>query len=494
MPMNHSGDLMQALVAKLYSILTGDDDAIKTPRNKFVSWFLPGVPFDTGDFKYCAKGFVGETAEEIQELYHQAFVLSKLFDYIPDVSNQFVTDQMQQTMYAGTQDTISSVYNDVLKYSRVVHKDLSDKEKEKLQKFRDLLTIEVEEVDILTDEKKKVSKPGKLTVAYNDFMNRYFEAVNQYQNLKIDAMAASGDSPEAKRRVLDFTNKGPNYIIRLNSAWADWGAMGYRDEYNTITAYINQVTQRNLVLYKADLENKFRSAKLSSPTDGAFYYTTVLPGHFATSAGWTRFTFIEQDGETHYKKKTSEVKVDASLNFGLFSVGPSGGGSKIKVNEDAKSENFSAEFEFTQVPICRPWFEPGFFSMRSWTLDDNWNLSYDNKPVSEKDQDGKRFGRLVAYPVSALFVRNVRLTSSNMSQHADYVKTSIQAGGSVGYGPFRLGGSYKSGKEERNTNFHMDADTLSIDGMQLVGFINNYIPKCPNLHPDIKPEDLVGGD
>ena len=85
MPMNHGPDLMQALVAKLYSIVTGDDEAIKVPRNKFVSWFLPGVPFEPADFRFCAKGFIANTAEEINENYHQAFVLSKLFENRPEL-------------------------------------------------------------------------------------------------------------------------------------------------------------------------------------------------------------------------------------------------------------------------------------------------------------------------------------------------------------------------------------------------------------------------
>lgn len=490
MPMEHSGDLMQSLVAKLYEILTGDDNNITTPRNKYVSWFLPGVPFDPRDFRYCVQGFTGDTAEEIQELYHQAFVISKLFDYIPDVSDEFVTDAMQQTLYAGTQDTISSVYNDILNYSRVLSKQLSDKEKERLQRYRDLLTVTVEEEDILTGEKKTVTKPGKLTIAYTDKMNEYIEAADRYMNLKIDAMAASGSDPESKKRVYDYTNKEQFFRNRLNAAEMAWVAQGYKNEYETINAYINQVGKSNLVLYKQDLLRKLPLAQLNSPSDGSFYYTTLLPGNFAASTGWTRFSFNEMDAEAHSKKKTNKWGASAGANFGLFSIGAKAGGSKLAQSQDQKSENFGAEFEFTQVPICRPWFEPGFFWMRSWTLDDAWKLSYD-KEVS--DGTDKPSGRLVAYPVSALFVRKVKMTSSSWSRHSDFLKKSIQGGGSVGYGPFRIGGSYSSGSEERNSNFHLDGDTLSIDGMQLIGFINNLVPKCPNLNPQIKPEDLVGG-
>ena len=128
MPMEHQGDLMQALVAKLYATVTGNDPAIKIPRNKYVSWYLPGIPFAPADFRYCANGFTGNSAEEVQNAFHQAFVVSSLFDQIPDMSTGFVTPEMQQTVFAGTGDRISSVYNDVLKYSRVVSKPLSKQE------------------------------------------------------------------------------------------------------------------------------------------------------------------------------------------------------------------------------------------------------------------------------------------------------------------------------------------------------------------------------
>jgi hypothetical protein len=61
------------------------------------------------------------------------------------------------------------------------------------------------------------------------------------------------------------------------------------------------------VLYKQDLQNKLNAAVQTSPSDGGsdFYYTTLIPGNFAASPGWTRFSFYEGDYETHYSKETS---------------------------------------------------------------------------------------------------------------------------------------------------------------------------------------------
>ena len=107
MPKDHFTDLMQAMMAKLYGTITGNDGNMRIPRDKFVSWLLHGIPFQPEDFQFCSKGLIGNTAEETQDLQHQAFVLSKLFDYIPDVNDPFMDSKMQQTVFASTQDSIS---------------------------------------------------------------------------------------------------------------------------------------------------------------------------------------------------------------------------------------------------------------------------------------------------------------------------------------------------------------------------------------------------
>lgn len=129
--------------------------------------------------------------------------------------------------------------------------------------------------------------------------------------------------------------------------------------------------------------------------------------------------------------------------------------------------------------------------MRGWDLDKLWDLNYQDKVSDGSD---KPVGRLIAYPVQALFVRNVFFTFSEWENHAKYIQQQIQAGGSVGWGPFSLGGSYSHGSEKRDTQFHTEGGGITIPGLQLIGFINNLVPKCPNLHPDIKPEQLVGGE
>ena len=493
MAKDHSADLMQALVAKLYGTITGNDGNIKMPRNKFVTWMLPGIPFVPEDFLYCAKGLIGDTAEATMALQHQAFVASKLFDYIPDVNDEFVSNTMQQTIFTTTQDSISSVYRDVLKYSRVVDLGLNDAEKQKIQKFRDLLTVTKEVENLVTGEKTQVTEPGPVTLAYTAKMNDYIDAADDYMNLLIDAQSAKGNAPEAIRRVAAWTNKSKFIRSKMDAAMMAWVSQGYKNEYEEMNAYIDQVTQKSMVLYKQDLQKKFDSGLLTSTMEGQagdFYYTTLLPGNFATSPGWTKFSYYEGDYDTHFNKSTSQWSAGGAASFGLFSIGGRGSGSKVEISTNQKATNFSAALEFTQIPICRPWFDPGFFFMRAWTLDKLWDLNFDKK-VSHGAE--KPVGRLVAYPITALFARNVVFTFSEWDSQTQYVNKQIQGGGAVGWGPFFVGGTYSHGSAQRDGHFHNEGGSFTIPGMQLIGFINNIIPKSPNPNPEIKPEQYVGG-
>ncbi len=491
MPQDNSADLMKAMIAKLYSTITGNDGNIKIPRNKYVTWFMPGMPFLPQDFLFCSKGLIGTTAESTAQQYHNAFALSKLFDFVPDVSHPFVDDKMLQAVMTTTQDSISSVYRDVLKYSKVVNLEISEKEQAKIKKYRDLMTITKQVEDIITEEMKEMSEPGPITIAYTAKMNDYLDAADEYMDLLIDAQSAKGSDPEAIRRVAAFANKSKFMRKRLEAAEMSWISAGYKNEFEQMNAYINQITQRSMVLYKEDLLRKFEAARLTSPLDGAsdFYYTTLLPGNFASSPGWTKFTFYTGDFASHYEKATSTWGASGGVNFGLFSVGASASGSKVEVNQNQKASKFYAELEFTQVPICRPWFDPGFFSMRGWTLDELWKTNYGAKKVS----DGKPApnGRLVAYPVTALFVRNVVFKFDEADSQLKYINSQIKAGASVGYGPFHVGGSYSHGKEKRDIAEHKEGGEIRIDGMQLIGFVNNMVPNSPDTNPALKPEQFV---
>ena len=144
-------------------------------------------------------------------------------------------------------------------------------------------------------------------------------------------------------------------------------------------------------------------------------------------------------------------------------------------------------------------------------------------------------GRLVAYPISALFIKDVEFTFDEQfkKELVDIAESHSQNNATMALGIINLTGSSsarsntskKSGlfsskttttssssatsssNRENSSSSSSDESSneskkthlieteggkgLRIEGMQLVGFINNYIPKCPNTNPDIEDNRFV---
>jgi len=110
-------------------------------------------------------------------------------------------------------------------------------------------------------------------------------------------------------------------------------------------------------------------------------------------------------------------------------------------------------------------------------------------PVS--DGQPKPSGRLVAYSTSALFVKDVKFEFDEAKSHFESNKEALSGSGGANYALFNASGSYSKNSEVINRSASVSGKTLKIDGMQLIGYINNLIPKSPDTNPEIKPEDFV---
>jgi hypothetical protein len=132
-------DLGKTLLAQLYQIVTGGDANVPPSKNTFLSWCQPGIPFQAKDFNFAAKGLGGgKDAEADRLLLQQAFDFAQIVDFVPDRTGIYNND-MQQTVYRTSEARLSHLYGEILRFSKVVSKDLTEKEKAKLDKFRGLL-------------------------------------------------------------------------------------------------------------------------------------------------------------------------------------------------------------------------------------------------------------------------------------------------------------------------------------------------------------------
>ncbi len=481
-------DLGNALTTQIYQTVMGGDGNVKPPDDTFFTWCTPGLAMSANDLDFMSEGiFSAPDAETQNKRVLHAYNLAMLMDFIPDVRLPY-SNELQAGMYKPDAEShLSEIYRQILRFSKVADYPLTEEQQAKLDKFNNLLWERKMVKDLVTDEEKEVTEPSAMMRAYTDFMSKYLDATTEYNSKRAAAAGAVG--PEGKQASADWILNAQNYYLKVKAAADAWTSGGYRNQVDDINAYINQTTQRSLKLWKQSLMERYDQAQISTPEVGvSFPYTTLVPGDIANSDGWT--TIGVTHNHTEWAKDNTETswKAGGSVNFGLFSVGADGGRKSSEYNETHAVQDFSMTMDLTQAVIVRAGFYPEWFANRGWILRKGEGWMFDKMP-----SDGSRppDGEFVGYATQAIFLRNLEIKSKDFVSAYKATKSQVDVGGSVGWGPIKLSGEYHKSESHEDFESTEDGETLSVKGMQIIGFINHLIGKAPNPLDELEDAEFV---
>lgn len=244
--------------------------------------------------------------------------------------------------------------------------------------------------------------------------------------------------------------------------------------------------------YKDDLA-KATLTGISSGSD--FYYTTLTPGDFYESTGWTNFHFSAADFSSHANSSFNSSGWSVSGSAGFFGIGASGGASgsasHSQYNGSFNSEHCSMSFDICQVAIVRPWFKTSFLNSKTWRFDPG-NPDVKNNLLSDGGSPPK--GLMPAYATSVIFIKNLMLDfgdNKGFQSFQQQQSANSQGGGAnFSFGPFSIGSSAShsqvSGSSSSAGGYSWTDQGLSVPGMQVVGYRCHVLPMSPNPSPDIK--------
>jgi hypothetical protein len=528
MPNIEPSVMVNGVLAKLYNVLTNGDETVPKSEDAFFSWMTPGVPMDPSEFDFLTQGFTGVVkkaavvtmqdavgtpgaapaggtppppaltqqqidalmAQDAGKMLQQAENLSRLLDFIPDVAKDS-NNGFARMAVSNNDGTLSDVYDFTLKMSQVMASELPDDVKAKIEKMRSLLQVVVKKKDLITDEEVETTQPSPLQKAYFEKMAAYDAAALEYNAKRIDAMDAAN-----QHAVHDWAINAAIYRDKVNAARNDWVNSGYKEDFEKISAFIEQVSLRDMSLIKKEYLEDLDRARLTGISSGSdFYYTGLVPGNFANSTGWTKFGFSGGDFQSHTSSNSSSSSWAVQASASYFGFGGQGGASHSESHDDYTgtfaSESTSMSFEIAQIPIVRPWYRTAFLNSKAWRFNQN-----DPTVKSDilSDAGAPPRGLLPAYPTSCIFVRNVVLTmseSSGLQKWMDDKKADSQSGGggfSLGFFSVGASASHSSSSDSSSSDsgYHFQNNSLCIPGMQLIGFKCHIMPKCPDPNPDIK--------
>ncbi|MFB4269188.1 hypothetical protein [Nonomuraea sp. GTA35] len=517
-------NMMARVIDELYSGLTGGDAEMPLPGNMLINFIQPGMVFHPSEFDFAIAGpfsgpspltldFFRKLAETIQgdnpgmprdevikqaKAMYQGFLLgtwenwSRLVDFIPIVQSgpaqhswRLDRDQGKhrhaQVVYGQAGRTLSQVYRDVLSLCEVADDDLSPEKLEAIQKMRALLQETVETTDFLTGEKRTVIQESRILKTYADYRTRYENAVVDYATRL--ARSQSGSASD----LIEWSRSGGIYRSRAQRARADWEAQGYKNDVERAQAVLDQILGTSMVQWVARLRSDVD--EIDDNVQGSFGYpffpATVVPGSFARNDGWTTFKNLELHSASQY---TSTSRGDAArVGFPLGIVNFSGGGSGGRTETEMrfKSSTFGMEFEYTQVQIVRPWFNPGFFPSRGWRLKTEFVDKYQTDRLSDGDPEAPT-GALPCHAVTAMFLRNLTIHSSDLASYMHTKRDDIAAGGTVGIGPFVIGGGYRQSRVSSESSYQLTETSITMRALQLVAFMSTPTPAGPNPSSDVK--------
>lgn len=480
-------DIIKSFLEYLYSVLMGGSDKIPPSPDTFITFCSPGIPFgnDSFDFAFRPLSSAKDTAET-NKLIMQMCEFAQLVDFIPDF-NAF-KDKMAP--YQTSQMRLSEMYRQILKASKIVDYKLTPDEDKKLKKVQEYL-----QKPKLFDENPFDDIPGEMilydsaeVVAYKEKERKCNDARERYINKWIDAQTLTGD--EGKRATLLWSRMGQTYFKEYTNALDDWRAAGYKNIVELAYATINQLTEKSMVLWKERLQKMILQHEQQVPTSMIdFLTTTLIPSNF-TSQTWQKYSFSKDTYNRKRLDSETKWKAGAAFSMGIFSIGGSASGKKETTKIDIDIDSFKLTFDLCMTTIIRPWFYPEWFANRGWDLPQKgtawtWDKRPSNGNITAPD------GVFIAYPTTAIFARNIKITSKEINSKFDAWSKTTSGGGGFSIGPFRIGGGGGSSTSGSETHFKKITNGIESTGIQLIGYVNRLIPKAPNLLPTIKQSDLV---
>lgn len=472
--------------------------------------------------------------QDEHDMLQQAENFARLVDFIPDVSGTG-KDGINTYQVMENEGTLSQVYDIVLRYSQVKNTKIDPEVQAVIDEYKKKMIKEVEKpvqpeqkeekgekeegkttgggslLDMLnnlnasessntsnndgenTEEEEGLPMPSDFKRAYDTKETAYRMALIEYNNFLTDSLSSN-----KKGASLNASRNAEAMYQKVQKAMNDWILLGHKNEYERMANFIEQVEDRTISALKREYKEEFRKSKLTGLSSGApYYYAQLTPANFATSSGWTEFTFdhtqINNKRDSTWKNFSSELNTKSKF-FKI--VGHEGTTTKnnnyYELNIDNHTKDIEIKFDMCQVLITRPWFNTGFLNSKFWRFDDSEGSDYKGTMLS----DGKRppTGIMPAYPTAIIFIKNLTLEFSDMTDIIksvnDYENTKHNYGGGLKLGRIlNISANYESDKTKQTTDNKKDYEItkqgIKVPGMQIIGFKCHILGKCPNPNPSI---------
>jgi hypothetical protein len=287
---------------------------------------------------------------------------------------------------------------------------------------------------------------------------------------------------------------GKTYVSDVNDAWDEWVSLGNKqfvEEAKDNLAAMGTDAAAHMI---AAAKKKFEAYRVA--TSGVIpvtsQYVEMFPSNWAQKDnvdGWTTYTYDSSKSVT----TSTEEHTAAAASGGFWFVSASASAEKQEDHTDTSTDALTVSFSYALIEINRPWLDTLMFDLGNWFLIGNHPKA--SISTGKMDQitrpDLGADAWLPIIPQYIFVIKNLAINKSNIHNSYDHVSTSAGGGGSFGWGPFHLGGSYSHSKDSKT--FHADKtdNGLEVHGAQILGWVSHLVPMSPKLDA---PKDVPKTD
>jgi len=440
----------------------GEDE---TERKGFVVSLMPvGLPINQADFAnpWTPSGGGGATPEETKKRQQSLQNLSRLLDA------KLTMDGKGDVMPGST--PISDTWKAILESAETRRGDI-EPDPDVVKR------VQAAEEYLFSQDKDGVPEKSGAYAAYDKYQTAWENARLQYSN-EYQTAATAGALEE-------WPVNGTVFLERLRRAEDDWTSLGKRQKVESALATIAAQGKDAIEAVIAMAKKAFDPWQLALNTIGVRTpYVQVFPSNWASpddgADGWVRYGYSKRTSRTTHDEETTSWGASGRVSFGFWSVGGSGGSSEHRVHDEFESSDLEIQLSLGTAMIDRPWLRTILLNVSGWALvGQDGGVISDGTNAQSRPSTNEAFW-LPSVPTRMILVRNVRIRTGAIQQVYDELSKHVSGGGSVGWGPFSVGGSYTRDTFTSDANFAMEGGWLVIRGVQLIGWISDILPASPS--------------
>ena len=312
--------------------------------------------------------------------------------------------------------------------------------------------------------------------AYDDCRKVYNRALLAYSSEYNNAIT----TPSGKAA---WPQTGKVWLSDVSAALQDWNAVGHKQEIEAAQATIEAAGQDavNAVISEAKTAFDPWQLALQNVAD-TVPYAQILPSDWAepdgADDGWVQFGYNSSHSRKHHREETTTWGGSGGVSFGFWSVGGGGGSSEHTELNEVDSSSLEITFKLGTALIDRPWLRTVLLNVRGWGL-----VGQEDGVISTGEGEAKADQNetlwLPAIPTEMVLIKDVRIRTADTKSLYESLVSHTSGGGSVGWGPFSIGGSYNKDVSDEKSTFDFEGGWLKIKGVQLVGWVSQLTPFSP---------------